>query len=36
MQQEFPQLGKIYWGRHSWATGYEVWSTGNITDEMVN
>ena len=22
-------------GKHFWATGYGVWSTGNITDEMV-
>jgi len=28
-------LGKKYWGRHFWAVGYGVWSTGNITDEMV-
>ena len=35
LQQEFPALGKQYWGRHFWAIGYGVWSTGNITDEMV-
>jgi len=35
LQQEFPDLGKKYWGRHFWAVGYGVWSTGNITDEMV-
>jgi len=35
LQQEFPSLGKRYWGRHFWAVGYGVWSTGNITDEMV-
>ena len=35
LQQEFPLLGKQYWGRHFWAVGYGVWSTGNITDEMV-
>ena len=35
LQQEFPSLGKQYWGRHFWAVGYGVWSTGNITDEMV-
>jgi len=35
LQQEFPELGKRYWGRHFWAVGYGVWSTGNITDEMV-
>ncbi len=35
LQQEFPTLGKKYWGRHFWAVGYGAWSTGNITDEMV-
>ena len=36
LQQEFPALKSRYWGRHFWAIGYGVWSTGNITDEMVN
>ena len=36
LQQEFPQLKKRYWGQHFWAIGYGCWSTGNITDEMVN
>ena len=35
LQEEYPELGKKYWGRHFWAIGYGVWSTGNITDEMV-
>ena len=35
LQDEFPELKKRYWGRHFWAIGYGVWSTGNITDEMV-
>ena len=35
IQEEFPELKKRYWGRHFWATGYGVWSTGNITDEMI-
>ncbi len=35
LQQEFPTLGKTYWGRHFWAVGYGAWSTGKITDEMV-
>ena len=35
LQDEFPALKKRYWGRHFWAIGYEAWSTGNITDEMV-
>ena len=36
LQQEFPKLRKMYWGKHFWATGYGAWSTGNITDKMVN
>ena len=35
LQEEYPDLSKKYWGRHFWAIGYGVWSTGNITDEMV-
>lgn len=35
LQKEFPELGKKYWGRHFWAVGFGAWSTGNITDEMV-
>ena len=36
LQKEFPKLQKKYWGRHFWASGYGAWSTGNVTDEMVN
>ena len=36
LQQEFPQLEKRYWGRHFWAIGYGAWSTGNITEDMIN
>lgn len=36
LQMEFPELQKRYWGRHFWAIGFGCWSTGNITDEMVN
>ena len=35
LQDEYPELKKRYWGRHFWAIGYGAWSTGNITDEMV-
>src|SRR5690606_28295129 len=35
LQEEFPELGKRYRGRHFWAIGYGAWSIGNITDEMV-
>ena len=36
LQMEFPELQRRYWGRHFWAIGFGCWSTGNITDEMVN
>ncbi|WP_121068816.1 IS200/IS605 family transposase [Maribacter vaceletii] len=36
LQEEFPELNKRYWGRHFWAIGFGCWSTGNITDKMVN
>jgi putative transposase len=29
-------LKQKYWGRHFWGIDYGCWSTGNITDEMVN
>jgi putative transposase len=35
-QMKFPELKNRYWGKHFWASGYGVWRTGNITDEMVN
>lgn len=35
LQKEFPKLGERYWGQHLWASGYGAWSTGNITDDMV-
>ncbi len=35
LQAEFPNLKKRYWGNYFWAIGYGAWSTGNITDEMV-
>ena len=35
IQEEYPEIRKRYWGRHFWAIGYGIWSTGNITDKMV-
>ena len=35
LQEEFPMLRKRYWGQHFWAIGYGAWSTGVITDKMV-
>ena len=33
--EEFGELRKRYWGGHFWAIGYRAWSSGNITDEMI-
>ena len=35
LQKEFPHLKKRYWGQRFWAKGYGAWTTGNITDKMV-
>jgi putative transposase len=35
VQDEFPQLGKVYWGKHFWAIGYAAFSSGHITDDMI-
>ena len=32
---EFPELRKKYWGKHLWAVGYFVRTTGNVTDQMI-
>jgi putative transposase len=34
--QEYPTLKTRYPGGHLWGIGYGAWSTGAITDEMVN
>ena len=36
LQMEFKELSKQYWGKHFWAIGYGVWSTGNVTQDMVD
>ena len=33
--EEYSELKKRYWGGHLWGIGYGAWSTGNITDEMI-
>ena len=33
--QEFRHLQKQFWGRHLWARGYFVASSGNVTDEAI-
>ena len=35
IQQIFPELRKKYWGKHLWAVGYFVRTTGNVTDQMI-
>ena len=32
---EFSELKKRYWGQYLRGIGYGAWSTGNITDEMI-
>ena len=35
LQQEYPELQKRYWGKHFWAVGYGAWSTGSLSEELV-
>jgi putative transposase len=35
LQEEYPTLGKRYWGQHLWARGYFCASSGTVTDEMI-
>lgn len=35
LQMEYKELNKEYWGRHLWARGYFVASSGNVTDEII-
>ena len=35
MMEEFAELKRQYWGRHLWARGYFVASSGKVTDEIV-
>jgi putative transposase len=32
---DWRQLREEFWGRHLWARGYFVCSSGNVTDEMI-
>jgi putative transposase len=32
---EFKSLSRAFWGRHIWARGYFVASSGNVTDEVI-
>ena len=33
--QDHRRLRKEFWGRHLWARGYFVASSGNVTDEVI-
>ncbi len=33
--QDFPELKRRYWGSHFWGIGYGCWSTGHITEYML-
>ena len=35
VQSEFPQLSKTYWGKHFWAIGFAAFSSGHVTDQMI-
>ena len=35
MMMEFKSLSRTFWGRHMWARGYFVASSGNVTDEVI-
>ena len=35
LQAEYKELNKEFWGRHLWARGYFVASSGNVTDEVI-
>ena len=35
MMEEFGELKRQFWGRHLWARGYFVASSGNVTDEVI-
>ena len=36
IQEEFPEIGKRYWGRHFWGRGFFSVTSGNVTDEVIN
>ena len=35
MLMEYKGLSRKFWGRHMWARGYFVASSGNVTDEVI-
>ena len=35
LQMEYKEINKQFWGRHLWARGYFIATTGNVTDEVI-
>ncbi len=35
LMMEFGHIQKAFWGRHLWARGYFVATSGNVTDEVI-
>ena len=35
LMMEYKRLSRAFWGRHMWARGYFVASSGNVTDEVI-
>jgi putative transposase len=35
LMREFRRLNREFWGRHLWARGYFVATSGNVTDEIL-
>ena len=35
LMMEFRPLNRQFWGRHMWARGYFVATSGNVTDEVI-
>ena len=35
IQMEYKEINKQFWGKHLWARGYFVASSGNVTDEVI-
>ena len=35
LMQENKQISKEFWGRHLWGRGYNVATSGNVTDEII-
>ena len=35
LMMEFKHIQKQFWGRHLWARGYFVATSGNVTDEII-